>query len=183
VAIEAVIFDYGGVLSTAPFAGLAEFEASMGYPKGSLARLFFGAPDPSDGGEGDGNGQAPVPDWHLLETGKLALAEFHDRLVERSAAYLGSPLDLAVYTRFLRTLGVGVHWMVIHRVRELRAAGYRTAILTNNIREWSAVWRATIPVDDFDVIVDSCEVGGRKPHPANLHHTSESLGGASGSAL
>jgi putative hydrolase of the HAD superfamily len=183
VTIEAVIFDYGGVLSTAPFAGLAEFEQSMGYPEGSLARLFFGAPDPSDGGEGDGDGPAPVPDWHLLETGKLALAEFHDRLVERSAAHLGSPLDLGVYAKFLRTLGVGVHWMVIHRVRELRAEGYRTAILTNNIREWSAVWRATIPVDDFDVIVDSCEVGLRKPDPAIFRLTCERLGVAPEAAV
>lgn len=165
-AVEAVIFDYGGVLSTAPFAGMAAFEESMGYPKGSLARLLFGDPGPASG-DGDVDESAvydaladaaPVHDWHLLETGKLGLAEFHDRLVERSPAYLGARLDLGLYTRFFGTLGVGIHWMVVHRVRELRVEGYRTAILTNNIREWRPVWRATVPIDLFDVVVDSCEV-------------------------
>ena len=45
---------------------------------------------------------------------------------------------------------------------EVRASGIDTAILTNNIREWSH-WRAKVPVDSFDVVVDSCEVGVRKP--------------------
>lgn len=42
MSIEAVIFDYGGVLSTTPFAGIAEFERKMSYPEKSLAQLLFG---------------------------------------------------------------------------------------------------------------------------------------------
>ena len=53
---------------------------------------------------------------------------------------------------------------MVARVFDLRAAGYRTALLTNNIREFSDGWRAMIPADDmFDVIVDSSAVGVRKP--------------------
>lgn len=172
--IQAVIFDYGGVLSTPPFAGLGAFERENGYPRGSLVRLLFGDTPPT-GAERDSNRWAAYDglgdtdgspsDWHLLEIGKLPLAEFHDRLVERSPAYLGRPLDLSLYTRFLADWLVGIHWMVVHRVRRLRADGYRTAILTNNIAEWGPVWRSSIPMDLFDVVVDSCEVGLRKPDP------------------
>jgi epoxide hydrolase-like predicted phosphatase len=169
--IEAVIFDYGGVLSTTPFAGIAEYERKMGYPEKSLAQLLFGRGASPQGPTED----LPDHDWHLLETGRLTLDEFHQRLVERSEAALGRPLDLGHYAQFLRELGVGVHWMMVHRVRELRAAGYRTAILTNNVKEWGNYWKSSIPLDLFDEIVDSCDVGLRKPDPAIYRLTCERL--------
>jgi epoxide hydrolase-like predicted phosphatase len=169
--IEAVIFDYGGVLSTTPFAGIAEFERQMGYPEKSLAQLLFGR-----GASPQGPTEAiPDHDWHLLETGQISLDEFHERLVAKSEAVLGKPLDLGVYAEFLRTLGVGVHWMVVHRVRELRAEGYRTAILTNNIKEWAKYWKESIPIELFDLVVDSCEVGLRKPDPEIFRLTCQQL--------
>lgn len=193
--IEAVIFDYGGVLSTTPFAGIGRFEQASGYPKGSLVKLLFGegrsvAGDPdqtSPGAAASVYDAAPspgvVPDWHLLETGQIKLSEFHERLVARSADVLGAPVDGDFYTRFLRSLTVGIHWTVVHRVRQLRADGYRTAILTNNIREWGPVWKSTIPVELFDVVVDSCEVGLRKPDPAIFELTCERLGVAPEAAV
>ena len=178
-AIEAVIFDYGGVLSSTPFVGLAEFETRMGYPDKALGRLLFG------GGASPQGPTESIPDhdWHLLETGRLTLDEFHDRLVARSEAALGKPLDLAVYSEFLKELGVGVHWMMVHRVRDLRAEGYRTAILTNNIKEWGPFWKGSIPLDLFELVVDSCEVGVRKPDPAIFQLTCERLGVAPEAAV
>ena len=178
-AIEAVIFDYGGVLSTTPFAGIAEFERKMGYPEKSLSQLLFGK-----GASPQGPTEAiPDHDWHRLETGRLTLDEFHQRLVARSEAALGKPLDLGVYAQFLRDLGVGIHWMVVHRVRELRAEGYRTAILTNNIKEWGRYWKESIPLELFDVVVDSCDVGLRKPDPDIFRLTCERLGVAPEAAV
>lgn len=198
-AVEAVILDYGGVISTTPFAGIGEFEQTNGYPKGSLVRLLFGAdrrvagdPDQDAAAEawraydavdrGD-PGAGDVADWHLLETGRIGLEEFHRRLVARAPGVIGVPVDGEFYGRFLSTLAVGVHWMVIHRVGELRAEGYRTAILTNNIREWADVWRSTIPMELFDVVVDSSEVGLRKPDPAIFRLTCERLGVAPEAAV
>ena len=40
--IEAVIFDYGGVISSPLFVGIGAFEEAEGYPKGSLLQLLFG---------------------------------------------------------------------------------------------------------------------------------------------
>ncbi len=168
--IEAVIFDYGGVLSTTPFAGIAEYERKMGYPERSLSQLLFGR-----GASPQGPTEEPDHDWHLLETGRLTLDQFHERLVDRSEAALGQPLDLGDYAQFLRELGVGIHWMMVHRVRLLRADGYRTAILTNNVKEWGNYWKGSIPTDLFDEIVDSCDVGLRKPDPAIYRLTCERL--------
>ena len=57
--------------------------------------------------------------------------------------------------------------VVILAVRDLRARGITTAILTNNVREYGDMWRERIDADaHFDVIVDSCLEGIRKPDPA-----------------
>jgi putative hydrolase of the HAD superfamily len=66
--------------------------------------------------------------------------------------------------------------MMIHRIRELRAEGYRTAILTNNVREWGRYWKGSIPLELFDVVVDSCDVGLRKPDPSIFRLTCRRLG-------
>jgi putative hydrolase of the HAD superfamily len=66
---------------------------------------------------------------------------------------------------------------MVDAVRRVRAAGYRTALLTNNAREWGVRWRAVLPLDElFDVVVDSSEVGLRKPDPAIYRLTCASLG-------
>ena len=56
-----------------------------------------------------------------------------------------------------------------------RRSGRRTAILSNNIRDWQ--WRDLVGADDLvDVVVDSCEVGLRKPDEAVYRLTMERLG-------
>ena len=53
---------------------------------------------------------------------------------------------------------------MIELMRELKAAGYRMAMLTNNVREWEPLWRPMLPVDEiFETVVDSGFVGCRKP--------------------
>src|SRR5205085_1549298 len=55
---------------------------------------------------------------------------------------------------------------VIDYMRELSGRGYKLAICTNNVREWSERWRSKLPVDEiFDVVIDSAFVGSRKPEP------------------
>ena len=67
---------------------------------------------------------------------------------------------------------------VVERVRALRQAGYRTALVTNNIAEFGDGWRQLIPVDElFEVVVDSCQVGRRKPDPRIFRLALEQLDG------
>ena len=50
---------------------------------------------------------------------------------------------------------------------ELREHGIRTSIITNNIAEFRSRWWGVLPFDQlFDDIVDSHEVGMRKPAAA-----------------
>lgn len=172
MGLKAVIFDYGGVLSTTPFLGVGAFERERGYPRGSIVRLLFGA-EPLQG----------AADWHLLETGLITLDQFRDRVSARAAEHIGGPLDAQFFALFVDSLHVGIHWRVVERVRRLRADGYRLAVLTNNVAEWSSFWRASIPIDLFDVVVDSCEVGLRKPDPAIFRLTCERLGVEPGEAV
>ena len=192
--IEAVIWDYGGVISSPLFRGIGRFEADMGYPEGSVLELIFGDRSPSQapapapavgeaaasagegdyvGGDGGGDpcdGAAPeaasavTHDWHRLETGEIGLDEYFAGVVERAPKVLGRPIDLDAYRRFTRDMPLGIHWPVVHRIRRLRDDSLKLGLLTNNVKEFGSAWRATFPVDElFDVVVDSSEVGLRKP--------------------
>jgi putative hydrolase of the HAD superfamily len=162
-AIEAVIFDYGGVISVRLLSDLSRFESMMGYPIGSVRELMFG-PDAAEG--------AISHDFHRLETGDLALADYLVGLERRAPEVLGRPLDLEAYRAFTAASAIAVHWPVVHRVRRLRDDGMRLALLTNNVREFGDSWRATFPVEElFPTVVDSSEVGMRKPDPAIFEHT------------
>ena len=73
---------------------------------------------------------------------------------------------------------------LIEYMRALRARGYRMAICTNNVREWEQLWRAKLPVDEiFDVVVDSAQVGVRKPDREIYAITIERLGVEPAAAL
>ena len=72
----------------------------------------------------------------------------------------------------------GLRYELVDRVAELKKEGYTTALVTNNIREFSDGWRSLLPVDDlFDLVVDSSHEGVRKPDPKIFWITLERLGG------
>ncbi len=181
--IELVIFDYGGVISVRLLNGLEHFEARMGYPPGSVTQLMFGDSDShlASAPAGDpGDGVAPddlLHDFHLLEMGRIGLGDYMGRLVQRAPDVLGRPLDLEAYREFTASTAVSIHWPVVHRIRSLAAAGVPLALLTNNVREFGDTWRKSFPVELFPVVVDSSEVGMRKPDPRIYQLTCE-LGGA-----
>jgi epoxide hydrolase-like predicted phosphatase len=196
--ITTVVFDYGGVISSPLFVGIGDFEAAEGYAKGSLLRLLFGdvgyvgvegravadaiASDP-DALEVSGE-VADEPDWHLLEKGVIDFAAYFDRITEKAPTVLGKALDPEAYGRFMRSTAPGVHWMVVHKIRELRARGLRTGLLTNNIKEFGEHWRATFPIDDlFEEVVDSSHVGMRKPDPEIYELMCERMGIAPNDAV
>jgi epoxide hydrolase-like predicted phosphatase len=209
--IRAVIFDYGGVISSPLFRGIGEFEAAEGYRKGSLLQLLFGethyigvhgrsvadevaagitdevaagitdevaagitdevasemvdevAADP-DALESEGEAD-DVPAWHRLERGEIDMATYYGMIVERAPQVLGRPIELDAYSRFMRSSAPGVHWQVVHRIRDLRGI-VKLGLLTNNVKEFGEHWRSTFPIDElFEVVVDSSHVGMRKPEP------------------
>ena len=173
--IDGLIFDWGGVFSISPTTGLQALERRLGWAEGALFRLFAAAAAAA----GD---QPDASPRYLLETGRLALDEFVETIASHAPVVFGEEqVDLAAFRAAFSSLEwlveAGTNWEVVHRIRELRHDGYRTGLLTNNVAEWSGAWRSTIPVEElFDDVVDSSEVGMRKPDPAIYLLACERLG-------
>ena len=155
-AITAVLFDFAGVLTSSPWVAMTE-------AGGGNLELLIGAYDE--------DGDHP---WHRVERGELGIGEWATE-VTRLGAEAGVAIDFAPLQSMLADMTI--HEEVISRIRELRTDGYRLGLVTNNVREGSATWRAMVPVDElFDVVVDSSEVGMRKPNPAIFRHALDLLG-------
>ena len=154
---KAVIFDVGGVLVESPFLAVISWAEDWDIPFDLLIKIF------GQYSQSASHDQKP-PLWHDVECGRLALSEFMSEMRkifvnDLPPEHKARGIETSDFDLFARTNPVDV---MIDLSDEVRASGIDTAILTNNIREWSH-WRAKVPVDSFDVVVDSCEVGVRKP--------------------
>ena len=108
-----------------------------------------------------------------LERGEISEREFADRLErELPDGFSLTRLREVYFERLVPNAPM------IAFARELRERGLRTALLTNNVREWEPLWRAKLPELDeiFEVVVDSAFVGLRKPDPRIYELTLERLG-------
>lgn len=170
--VELVIFDYGGVISERVLEDMAMFDELMGLPTGSLDHLLFGEipdgvvtdGDPVDGAYDDP--AMPVHDFHLLETGQISFDRYLEGLVERAPSVIGRPLDPQDFFTFAASTPLRIQWPIVHELRRLQRDGVPLALLTNNVKEFGDGWRSSFPVHEiFGVVVDSCEVGMRKPDP------------------
>jgi HAD superfamily hydrolase (TIGR01509 family) len=113
------------------------------------------------------------PAWRelgaLLGAGKIEEADFWQQIVARTGARGTLPEE----SLFLREYGKRwtVHQPVLDLVPQLKAAGLRTAILSNTIAAHVSHNREKGLYDPFDVHVFSNEVGVSKPDPAIFRHT------------
>jgi putative hydrolase of the HAD superfamily len=146
-SISAVLFDFGGVITSSPFEAFDGFERARGLPPGFLRLL--NSRNPHDNA------------WARLERSQVSLEEFFD-LYEAEAREAGHELDARAV---LALLGGELRPQMVEAVRR---CGERMAIgcLTNNF----VLDRTTRPdiaevLELFDVIVESSRVGVRKPEP------------------
>jgi epoxide hydrolase-like predicted phosphatase len=168
--IRAVLFDFAGVITVPMGPTVKQLAATSGADLRELVDFIFG--------DYGGNGDTP---WHKLERGEIALDEFQAWGRTEGAAR-GWDLDLITFLNAL--IGCGLRTDIVERVAQLRKEGYRTLLLTNNIREYSTQWRAKLPVDElFEFVVDSSEVGMRKPEPRIFRLALDKLGVAPGEAV
>ena len=165
--VEAILFDFGGVFTPSPFAAMEAFGAEIGAEPGQLQEIVFG-PYHED---------TDHP-WHRLERGELPLVDARDEIMALGRAQ-GIEVDpFQVFGRMSMERGGGAHEGLVARTLALRAAGFRTALITNNVREFAEGWRRLVPADElFEVIVDSSAEGIRKPDPRIFEFTLERLGG------
>ncbi len=170
--VEAVISDFGGVLTSPLRASFEAFQESSGVSLEALGEAMAHL--------AAAQGVNPLFE---LETGRLTEADFLSALGERLSDRLGRPVAMGDFgERYFAHLTPNA--TMIDYMRRLRDRGYRLAICTNNVREWEQRWRSMLPVQEiFDVVVDSAFVGARKPEPLIYELTLERLGVSAGAAL
>jgi putative hydrolase of the HAD superfamily len=107
--------------------------------------------------------------WSAVERGQSTFADFVTRLRKLALEY-GCDVSEADARNFMGNSGTSMTQRLRTEIVDAAARLHGrmpTALLTNNIPEWRTSWRSLLDVDAlFDVVVDSCEVGTRKPEPA-----------------
>jgi putative hydrolase of the HAD superfamily len=101
-----------------------------------------------------------------LECGRMTQHDFLSELAAQLRTDLGRDVEMHSFAE--EYFGhLAPNDAMIAFLGSLRDAGYRLAMLTNNVREWEPLWRGMLPVDElFEIVVDSAFVGLRKPDPA-----------------
>jgi len=163
--VQAVVSDFGGVLTTPLMSFFARFQDDAGVPLETLGKAMARLAQEQ--------GFHPL---YELEKGKLSETRFVALLEGAVEAELGRRVHLHgladAYWRDLDTNDEMVAYL-----RRLHERGYRLALLTNNVREWEPRWRPMVPVDElFEVVVDSAFVGMRKPDAEIYELTLRRLG-------
>ena len=151
MAIEAVIFDLGGVVFDSPLEFIRDYERRHGLPEHFIARIV--------GGYGGTDGA-----WHRLERGELGLAQFCERFDAdiRAAGQTVSSASLMDEMAAKSSLRLPM----LEAIRGVRARGLKVAALTNNWMmgsEHEHDARLDLLRVEFHVFVESCKVGLRKP--------------------
>jgi len=165
-SIEAVLFDFGGVFTSSPFDAADAVEARSGAAPGRIRELVFG-PYHED---------TDHP-WHRLERGELSFGDAREQIVALGEREGLDTDPFRLFRQMARGSGGTAREPFVERTRALREAGYRTALVTNNAREFRDQWRRLLPVDElFEVVIDSSEVGVRKPDPVIFRLALERLG-------
>jgi putative hydrolase of the HAD superfamily len=166
MTIRAVIFDFGGVLSTSPFEAFTIYEKRNGLPEGLLRRLNATNPDTNA--------------WARLERSEVDLDGFAE-LYAAEALAAGHAVDGRAV---LALLGGELRPEMLTALRRCHEReGFGTALLTNNfvgLTGGNRNGRDDSPMssllDLFDVVVESSRAGVRKPDPAIYEMVCDELG-------
>jgi len=155
MAVEAVIWDFGGVFTTSPFEAFDRYEAANGVPSGLIRKVNSTNPD--------GNA------WALFERNEIDTEGF-DRLFLEESTALGYPVPgrdvLPLLSGALRP----------RMVAALKAckAHFKVGCITNNMvshhspgadepQRAAGAMGQVMPL--FDAIIESSKAGVRKPDP------------------
>lgn len=147
--IKAVLWDFGGVLTTSPFDAFSEYEADNGLPTGAIRGLNATNPDHNA--------------WARFERGQITVEEFVV-LFEQEAADAGFTVDAMA---LLSRLSGELRQSMVEALRRCRAR-LKTGLLTNNftLGEGGRVADGySLVLDLFDAVVQSSIAGCRKPDP------------------
>ncbi len=164
--IEAVIWDFGGVLTTSPFEAFNRYEQAHGLPNDFIRSINATNPESNA--------------WAQFESARISLEEF-DAAFAAEAAARGCEVPgrdvIALLSGELRPRMVEV----LKRCKER----FKVACITNNVKSGTGPAMATSAAKReqteavmalFDLVVESSVEGIRKPNPEIYRLTCARLG-------
>ena len=153
-SISAVFWDFGGVILSSPFEAFNRFEAEAGLPLDTIRGINATNPDTNA--------------WARFERSDITAAEF-DVEFALDAATRGFDIRGRDVLSLLRG---DVRPEMVRALDLVRAAGFATACLTNNMSAHDSPGTGSAEgsphphheiMSRFDVVVESSKVGVRKP--------------------
>ena len=170
--VDTVIFDLGGVIMS---NGKPSDFASR-FPEADRERVIEIIMGPY--------GQDSDHPWHRVERGEITMEECRslnrDAIIESGIMPILSTMQPQAQESS-STGGISFNFSLsepmVRLIHELRDNDIRIGVLTNNVREFREWWWPLMDFETvFDTVVDSSEVGLRKPNPAIYHLTMDRLG-------
>ncbi len=165
IPVKAVLWDFGGVLTTSPFDAFSAYEAAHGLEPGFIRRLNSTNPDTNA--------------WARFERSEISAGEFAV-LFEAEAEAAGGRVDTAA---LMHTLRGELRPAVVRAVGRCHEQ-LKTGLLTNNFVSGRAEVEGDVEEPNlyhqvehlFDVVVESSKVGHRKPDVRFYEMACELLG-------
>ena len=145
--IEAVLFDFGGVILSSPFEAFAAYEKEIGLPVDTIRKINATNPDSNA--------------WAKFERREVSTEDFV-LLFEEEALALGYELDAQ---RILEGLHGSLRPSMVEALSKC-SSKFKTAMLTNNITpmgEQDLDEDVQKVVEIFDLLIESSIEGCRKP--------------------
>lgn len=165
-SISAILWDFGGVITSSPFEAFNLLEASIGAPKDFIRTINATNPETNA--------------WAQFESNQLSMDEFDEMFAEESAAAGHRIPGRDVIAR----LSGEIRPRMVEVLRRCKQE-YRIACITNNVKAGEGPGMSRDPakaaaVADvmslFDLVVESSIEGIRKPNPEIYTLTCERLG-------
>ena len=164
--IEAILWDFGGVLTSSPFEAFNELEATLGAPKDFIRGINATNPESNA--------------WAQFESSSVSLDEF-DRLFAEESAAKGHRIP---GREVIARLSGSLRPRMVEVLKTCKSH-FRIACITNNVKagtgpgmsrdEAKAAAVAEV-MALFDLVVESSVEGIRKPNPDIYTLTCERLG-------
>ena len=164
---KAVIFDFGGVITSSPFEAFNRLEDERGLPRDFIRSV--NALYPHDNA------------WAKFERAEIDARKF-DVLFEAEAEALGHPVEGRAV---LAVLSGAIRPAMVTALDQLAGAGYRLACITNNVPSGHGAGMARSgDAQDayeqvfarFEAVIESSKAGLRKPDPQIYQLMCERLG-------
>ena len=164
---KAVLWDFGGVITSSPFEAFAFYEKQHGLPENFIRGINATDPDTNA--------------WARFERSDIDAARFDTAFLKeaeaRGHAVRGSDV-LALLAGSIRPEMVAV-------LNQLKVDGYRIACITNNVKTGAGAGMARTQEKAnavaevmalFEHVIESSQVGLRKPDPAIYQMACDKLG-------